>query len=61
MEGPRRESENSCRLGARALEGESGELDLRLSWGRGSRLADAIFPKDTILNVNIPKDKNSKL
>lgn len=48
-------------MGARALEGESGELDLRLSWGRGSRLADAIFPKDTILNVNIPKDKNSKL
>lgn len=60
MEEPRRESESSCRLGTKALEGEAGELDPRLSW-RGSRLADTMFSNDAIINVKIPKDKNSKL
>lgn len=60
MEEPRRESENSCRLGTRVLEGETGELDIRLSW-RGSRPADTMFSNDAIIHVKIPKDKNSKL
>lgn len=38
--GIQRETESSCRLGTRALEGESEELDLRLSWARGSRRGD---------------------
>lgn len=44
-------------LGTRDLERESGELDIRLSSGRGSRLAGAIFSNDAILNVKIPRIK----
>jgi hypothetical protein len=44
-------------LGTKDLERESGELDIRLSSGRGSRLAGAIFSNDAILNVKIPRIK----